>query len=202
MHDRDDPITSAVLSGSAYERLQYTEGSLLAVPIPRALTLQATLLASLALILPLYALFPATIHQYVPTTDPFLASPKLLVLGFFGWSMQLLAAASLVAMACYRLRREPLSERQARTLVDVQQIATGMSLVTGGLAIAVTLAIVALGTGGEPAVGAYLSNVAASNPFVEMELGVSVGHLAALSVAGSLLVLGIRAVVVRLLVRT
>lgn len=194
-----DRIINAVLSGSAYERLQYTERGVFAVPTPRTLAIQVALLATLATVFPLYTLFPSAVAAHVPTMDPFAASPKLLVIGFFGLSMQVFAAVLLAGLTAYRLRNAPLSEGQAHTVFDVERIATGLSVVTGGVAVFVTIAIVALGVAGAGTLGTYLSAVAETNPFIQMDIGLTVAHFSGLSVVGAVGVLGIRAVVVRAL---
>lgn len=199
MHDRDDRIADAILSGSAYERLQYTERGLFAVATPRALAIQAALLLTLATVLPLYALFPDGVAAHVPTLDPFAASPKLLVLGFFGLAMQLMAAALLAVLTGYRLRNAPLSEAQARTVFDIQRIATGLSIFTGGLAVFVTVGIVTLGAAGGEALETYLADVAGTNPFEAIEAGVTVGELGAVSVLGAGCILLLRWGVLRVL---
>lgn len=199
MHDRDDRITDAILSGSAYERLRHTERGLFAVATPRALAIQAALLLTLSAVLPLYALFPESVSAHVPTMDPFAASPKLLVLGTFGLAMQVLAALLLAGLTYYRLRNAPLSEGQARTVFDVQRIATGLSLFTGGIAVFITVGIVTLGAAGNGALEQYLTTVAGTNPFEPIPVGVTVGQLGVASVLGAVCILLLRWGVLRLL---
>lgn len=190
-----DPITDAILSESAYERLRYTEG-VITVPVSRVLIYQAVLLALLATILPLYAFYPPSVGEYVPTLDPFLAAPKLLVLGLVGWVTEVTAALLLAGLWEYRRRRGPLTEAQARTVFDVEQIAAGLSIVTGGLAIVVTVGLVSLGVFGGSTVAIYLERVAGADVFAQTA-GVSIGHLSMLSLLACLVVLGIRTVLGR-----
>lgn len=191
MSDSDDPIAESVLSESVYERLRYTEG-IITIPVSRVLVIQAALLAALALIWPLYALYPGAIAAHVPTLDPFGATPKLLFLGLVGWATELAAALLLAGLWHYRQRNAPLSEETARTIYDVEQIAAGLSIVTGGLAIAVTVSLVSIGVFGEAAITAYLDGIAGDDVFTQTGLGLSVGHLAMLSVLSSVLVLLLR----------
>lgn len=197
MSNRDDRIADAILSESPLERIQYTDRGPLAVPASRGLAIQAILLVFLATVLPLYALFPEGVSAYVPNLDPFEASPKLLIMGFFGFVTQVTAALFLAVLAGFRLRNAPLSESQARAVLDVQRIAAGLSVVTGGLAILVTVATVAVGAAGTGPLEAYLSSVAGSNPFAGIDVGVTVGHLGIVSAVGALAVLVVRHVVVR-----
>ncbi|MEF8883297.1 MAG: hypothetical protein V5A34_12325 [Halapricum sp.] len=191
MSDETDPITDAVLSESAYERIRYTEG-IITQPVLRTLTFQAGLLALLASILPLYAFYPSSVSEHVPTLDPFLAAPKLLFLGLVGWVTEVSAALLLAGLWYYRQRRVPLTEAQARTVFDVEQIAAGLSIVTGGLAIVVTVGLVAIGVFGEATMATYLGSIAGDDVFAQTATGISVGHLSMLSGLGCLVVLAIR----------
>lgn len=191
MSDSSDPITESVLSDSAYERLRYTEG-IITIPVSRVLAIQAGLLAGLALIWPLYALYPGAIAAHVPTLDPFGAAPKLLLLGVVGWVTELAAALILAGLWYYRQQHAPLSEESARTIYDVEQIAAGLSIVTGGFAIVATVALVSIGVFGEAAITAYLQGIAGDDVFAQTSHGLSVGHLAMLSVVSSALVLLLR----------
>ncbi|QSG10263.1 hypothetical protein [Halapricum desulfuricans] len=192
MDDRpsDDPITDAILSTSQYERLRYAEG-IITVPVSRVLTYQAVLLALLASILPLYSLYPPTIGAHVGTLDPFLAAPKILFLGLVGWVIEVASALALAALYWYRVGHEPLEEGTARAIVNLEQIAIGLSLVTGGLAIGATVALVSLGVFGGSLLSTYLTDVAGTNVFAHGGT-LSVGHLAVLSVLGCLVVVSIR----------
>lgn len=199
MTDRDDPITNAILSDSRYEQLHYDDWSVFSISPTRAMVVQAAFLGALALILPLYVIYPETISEYLPTLDPFVASPKILMLGAIGWSIEIFAAVLMVGLYYYRVRKQPLDDDQARTVFDIQQIAAGLSLVTGGLAIAVTVGLVALGAVGEDAISAYLSVVAGGDIFAQMDLGFSIGHLAVLSLTSCVGILAIRWVLLRAL---
>jgi hypothetical protein len=195
MHDSDDPITTAVLSGSTYERLRVTEGSLFTIRPRKAMAIQALLLSALALVAPLYLLFPDSVAPLIPTTDPVTATPKLLVLGLFGWGLEVMAAVMMVGLYRYRTTRQPLSESQARTIFDVERISAGLSIVTGGLAIAFTVGIVALGVGGESTLGVYLESVAGGNIFEQLSVAFSVAHLSVVSAIGAVVVVALRWVV-------
>ncbi|WP_262179563.1 hypothetical protein [Haloarcula laminariae] len=168
-----DHIASAILSGSTYERVRYQRHSFLRQSVPRTLMLQSALLATLVALLPMYGLFPTSVAGYLPATDPAVASPKVLLLGVFGGVLELLGAALLVGTALYRIRRRPLTESQAHTMLDIEDFARYVGLGTGGLAILLTVALFAVGLGGGPAVGAYVETVGA-NPFVASGMGLPV----------------------------
>jgi hypothetical protein len=186
----DDRITDAVLSGSAYERLRLQRPTYFTQSVPRKLTWQSVLLGGLALLLPLYLLFPATVAEYLPTTDPVLASPKVIVLGLVGAGIELFAATLLVGVTLFRLRHHPLSESQARTVLNVEDFASYVGFGTGGMAIAITLLYFGLGLAGGDAIASYVTTMDGINPFVDSGLGLSVAELAVVSFAGCLGLLG------------
>ncbi|MFB6178455.1 MAG: hypothetical protein ABEI77_01870 [Halorientalis sp.] len=185
----DDHITDAILSGSAYERLRVQRPTYFTQPIPSKLTAQSVLLAGLALLLPLYLLFPATVAEYLPATDPALASPKDLLLGLVGAGVELFAAVLLVGTALVRIRWYPLSESRARTVLNVEDFASYLGFGTGGMAIAITMAYFVLGLAGGRAIAGYVTAMDGINPFVDSGLGLSVVELAGLSFVGCLCLL-------------
>ena len=99
----DDNITSAILSGSTYERLRYERHSFFRQSVPQTLRLQSAMLGLLALLLPIYGLFPDSIASFLPAADPAVASPKVLLLGAFGGLLELVGATVLVGAAVYRV---------------------------------------------------------------------------------------------------
>jgi len=169
----DDRITSAILSGSTYEQVRYERHSFLRQSVPRTLMLQSALLGLLVALLPMYGLFPSGVAGFLATVDPATASPKVLLLGVFGGLLELFGAVLLIASALYRLRRAPLTESQAHTALDVEDFARYVGLGTGGLAILLTLAVFAVGLGGEGAVSTYVET-AGANPFVASGLGIPI----------------------------
>lgn len=169
----DDHIASALLSGSTYEKVRYQRHAVLRQSVPRTLMLQSALLGLLVALLPMYGLFPASVAGYLPATDPTVASPKVLLLGAFGGLLELLGAVLLVGAALYRLRRAPLTESQAHTVLDVEDFARYVGLGTGGLAILLTVCLFAVGLGGGVAVDSYVGT-AGANPFGTSGLGLPV----------------------------
>lgn len=172
--DIDDQITDSILSDNTYERVRYERHSFLRQTVPRTLALQSAFLGLLAILLPVYGLYPEGVAQFLPAVNPEVASPKVLLLGTFGGLLQVFGAVLLVGTAAYRLRKGPLTERQAHAALDVEDFARYVGLSTGGLAIILTVALFAVGLGGEGAVSAYIST-AGANPFVDSGFGISVG---------------------------
>ena len=183
----DDRITSAILSGSTYERVRYERHSFLRQSVPRTLTLQSAFLALLAILLPMYGLFPESTVAYLPAVDPHVASPKVLLLGAFGGLLELVGAALLVAAAVYRVRRAPLSESEAHAALDAEDFARYVGLGTGGLAILLTLLLFTVGLGGESAVGSYVAT-AGANPFASSGFDLPVATVSLLSFGASVTV--------------
>jgi len=184
----DDHITSAILSGSTYERVRYERHSVLRQTVPRTLTLQSALLGWLAILLPMYGLFPESVAGFLPAVDPAVASPKVLLLGAVGGLLQVLGATLLVGAAVYRVRLAPLTEAQAHTALDVEDFARCVGPGTGGLAILLTVCLFAVGLGGESAVSAYVAT-AGANPFVDSGFGLPVATVSLVAFGASVAVL-------------
>lgn len=187
----DDRITDAVLSGSAYERLRVQRPTYFTQSVPTKLTWLSVLLAGVALLLPLYLLFPGTVTTYLPATDPMLASPKVIMLGLVGTGIELFAATLLVGTALFRIRCYPLSEPQARTVLNVEDFAAYIGFGTGGMAIGITLCYFLLGLAGGEAIASYVTTMDGINPFVDSGIGLSVAELAVVSFLGCLGLLGV-----------
>jgi len=188
----DDRITNALLGDSAYERLRLQRRTYFSQSIPTKLTWQSLLLAGLALLLPLYALFPETVGAYVPGTDPVTASPKVLVLGLIGAGVELFTAALLVGAGLYRIRRHPLSEGQARIVLNVEDFASYLGFGTGGLAIGITVVYFLLGVAGGGAVESYVRAMNGVNPFAASGIGLSVAELATFAFVGCVVLMTFR----------
>ena len=184
----DDPIRQRVLSDSAYDRVRTERFSHFKQPVPKKLGVQCVLIGALALTLPLYGLFPSGAAEYLPTVDPSVASPKVLLMGLFALATELGTAALLVGVALYRVRKEPLTEDQAVSLFTTETFATYLGFGTGGLATVVLLSLFALGLGGESTLGAYVAAMDGTNPFRTSGLGVTVEMFATVALAGALAV--------------
>lgn len=183
----DDSITRAFLSGSTYERVRYERHSYLRQSVPRTLALQSALLGALALLLPIYGLYPDSVAAFLPAPDPAVASPKALLLGLFGGVLQLLGATLLVGSVLYRLRLAPLTERQAHAALNAEDFARYVGLGTGGLAIVLSLCLFAVGLGGGDAVSSYIAAMG-RNPFVDSGFDVSVASVSLFAFAASVTV--------------
>jgi hypothetical protein len=181
-----DPILDRVLSDSAYERERLQRFSHFKQPIPQKLALQGALLGSLALLIPLYSLYPASSAPYLPSMDPVVASPKVLFLGVFGAAVELGTATLLVGAALYRVREEPVTDDQAHSILNVETFASYLGFGTGGVVIALTLAFFALGLGGAETLAWYVSLTDGVNPFTATGMPISVGHLGTVALAGAL----------------
>jgi hypothetical protein len=183
----DDRITDALLSDSAYERVRFERHSYFRQTVPRTLALQSALLGLLALVLPMYGLFPESATSFLPAADPSVASPKVLLLGVFGGLFQLLSAVLLVGAVCYRVTMTPLSESQANKVLNVEDFARYVALGTGGLAILVTVCLFAVGLGGGPAIQSYVE-VVGRNPFAASGFDIAVSTVSLLAFVASVLV--------------
>lgn len=183
----DDTIAQAIISGSTYDRLRYERHSYLRQTVPRTLALQSALLGALALLLPMYGLYPDSTAAFLPAVDPAVASPKVLLLGLFGGFLQLFGATLLVGSVLYRVRLAPLTERQAHAALNAEDFARYVGLGTGGLAIVLSLCLFAVGLGGGEMVSSYIAAMG-RNPFVDSGFGVSVAAVSLFAFAASVAV--------------
>lgn len=190
--DTDDTITRAMLSDSAYEQLRYQRETFFSGSIPQKLTRQGLLLGGLALLLPLYVLFPATVAEYVPSVDPTLASPRVVLLGLVGAGIELFAAVLLVGAALYRIHHHPLSRDQATTVLNVEDFSAYVGFGAGGMAIGLTVVYFLIGLSGGQAIENYVRAMDGVNPFAASGVGLSVAELAVFSFIGCILLLMLR----------
>jgi len=188
----DDPILERVLSDSAYDRVRTERFSHFKQPVARKLAVQSALLGVLALALPLYLLYPSDAAAYLPSTDPATASPIILFIGAFALVVQLGTAALLAGSALYRVRNEPLTEDQAIEAFNVENFAAYFGFGTGGLAIVMTMCMLALGLGGESTLGAYVETMDGTNPFASSIYALPLGLLGTTALAASAVVLAAR----------
>jgi hypothetical protein len=173
----DDPIASALLGGSTYERLRARRYSLFKQSLPRKLALQSAVLGALALVFPLAVTLPSSARSLFPGGEPLSAAPKILVLGAYAGVIEVVAAAGLVYVGYRRLRSDDtLSEGEARTLLNVEDVASMISLVTGAAAVAAVDGFFLLAHGGD-AMAAFLA-AGGENPFAGTPIPVTVPGIA------------------------
>lgn len=190
--DSGDRITDAVLSNSAYERVRALRASPFGASLGTTITRLAAMLAILSLVLPLFAVFPASTRPYLTSLDPTQAAPKVLLLGVYGGIMVTLAASLLVWVGVTRIRSAPVDERRATHMVDVETFATYVGYGLGGASITITMGYFCMGLVGGGAVGGYVSAMGGLNPFAEAEVGIPVAYVAATAFSLAVVLLGIR----------
>ncbi|MFT4963663.1 MAG: hypothetical protein ACI9PP_000940 [Halobacteriales archaeon] len=169
-----DPIASALLSDSHYERLRARRYSLFDTSIPQTLALQGVVLGALALVLPLAMTLPATVRALFPEGTPLWSTPKIMLLGSYAGAIETAAVLGLVYVGYCRYRRQgELSEHEARRLLNVKDVATMIGLVTGAAAVVALDGFFLLGHAGGEAISAFLA-AGGENPFAATPLPVSV----------------------------
>lgn len=177
---RDDTdeysITDDIVSDSPYRRKRAERWAQFSAPLQTKIAWKSGIMAALILVLPLYQLFPraSEIAWLGPAAD---ASPKVLLLGVVGLGIESVTGTVLVAVGLYRLHAGPVDEDTAATLLDLEDTAASIGLVSGGLAVLVTLAYFVLGAFGSGVIVDYVA-VFGANPYVDSGTGVTVGHLA------------------------
>jgi len=181
-----DPVLEAVLSDSAYDEVRVKRRQVAVRPPREKLAIQSVLLAALALLVPVYALYPTTVAGYVDHLNPVAAAPKIALLGLFTVGVEVGTGVLLAGATMYRYRCRPLSKKTARTVIDVETFASYVGLGTGGFAAALTVGLFLLGLGGQSTVETYVGLVGA-NPFVASGTGITVAVVGVAATAGSLL---------------
>lgn len=174
----EDPVAAALLSESQYERLRVGRYSLFTQSIPQKLALQGVVLTLLALVWPLAATLPASTRALFPGGDPLTATPKILLLGAYAGAIEAVAALGLAYVGYCRLRRgDELSERDARHLLTVEDVASMISLVTGLAAVVAVDGFFLLGHAGDRAMTAFFA-AGGENPFAATPIPVTVPGIA------------------------
>ena len=174
-----DPIASALLSDSHYERLRARRYSLFDTSIPRTLALQGLVFGTLALVLPLAMTLPASARGLFPGGDPIASTPKIMLLGAYAGAIETVAAAGLVYVGYRRYRRHgTLSEHEARRLLNVKDVASMIGLVTGTAAVVALDGFFLLGHAGQGALSAFFA-AGGENPFAATPIPVTVVSIAA-----------------------
>lgn len=174
----DDPIAAAFLGESHYERLRARRYGLFKQSIPHKLALQGLVLATLALVYPLAITLPASARELFPGGNPLASTPKILLLGAYAGTIEIVAVFGL-AYVGYRVHRDrgDLDEREAHRLLNVEDVASMISLVTGAVAVAAVNGFFLLGHAGPDAMSAFLA-AGGKNPFAATPIPVSVTGIA------------------------
>ncbi|ELZ83189.1 hypothetical protein C453_14326 [Haloferax elongans ATCC BAA-1513] len=174
----DDPIASALLGQSAYERVRVRRRSLFKQHLAYKLALQSAIFGALALVLPLAMTLPASTQRLFPGGEPLSSAPKILVLGAYAGAIEAVAALGLVYVGYQRVQRgDVMSEGEAAHLLNVEDAATMISLVTGAAAVVTLDGFFLLGHAGQELLAGYLA-AGGGNPFAGTEIPVSVPAVA------------------------
>lgn len=185
--DVDDPVTDALVSDSVYERVRVERPALFDRPIPRKLRWQAGLLFALATVLPLLRVVPPGVRSLFPAGDPASTVTKVLAVGLIGGAVTFIAGLWLIAVAVFRERvRGSMTEHRAHTLLSLEEVASALGFVNGGLAIAITLGFHLLGLGGMERIGRYIE-VAGLNPFAGVGVAIPASTVTTAAAIGGLL---------------
>jgi hypothetical protein len=182
--ERVDRVTDALMDGSAYERLRFERYSVFKQSIPRKLHLQSVLLFGLAAVLPVMAALPAEVRAALPSESVAAASPKIILLGLVGGATVFVCGLGLAMLAAARLQLEGrMTESQAETILSLEEVASLIGLIIGGVSILLTLCYVLLGYVGADAIEAYVRTVG-RDPFVASGVGIPVVTVAASAFVG------------------
>ena len=176
MMSDDDSLSErlheVVEGGTTYERKRMERGMSLTRCIPEKLTYQSLLFGALALMYPMYALSGADTLTYLPTLDPGLATPKILLLALASYTFELIAMTLFLLTALYHIRHDPIDENQAVTLINFEGVATWVAFGTGALGVLVTLSISMIGLTGH--LDTYVDVMDGTNPFEAVAFPITV----------------------------
>ncbi|MFC7137055.1 hypothetical protein [Halobaculum litoreum] len=183
---RDDPIASALLSDSAYERVRYQRFGWFKQSVTRKLTLQSYLLHVLAGVLPVLALLPAELRRAYFGGPVAAAAPKVGLVALVAVGVVAAGGLGLVAVAAIRLARgDDFDEHTAHSVLNLEDLGSMVGLATGGVATVATYTFVLLGFGGVDTVRAWV-DFGGGNPYAPSGVSLDVA-----TVAVTALVLGV-----------
>lgn len=165
-------LHEVVEGGTMYERKRLERGMSLTRRIPEKLTYQSLLFGALTLMHPMYALSGAGSLAYLPTVDPALATPKVLLLALASYTFELIAMTLFLLTALYHIRHDPIDETQAGTLINFEGVATWVAFGTGALGVFITLGIFTIGLTGH--VDTYVNVMDGTNPFEAVAFPITV----------------------------
>lgn len=153
-------IEQAVLEGTAYELIRAQHGLTAVAPIPTKIRWCGGLLFVGALLFPIVLLLPESVHEAsfdgTPLSYP-LGVALLLIVGVG----PLTFGGVGLSYVHYRIERTAsISEDQAWTLVGLEDVFSGLAILTGGLAVFATVLLALVGLAGvEPVTAAQSSGV-------------------------------------------
>lgn len=174
----DDPIASAILSDSVYERLRAGRFSWFKQPLSRKLTIQGYLLHVLAAVLPILALLPPDVKRTYFRTSVVDAAPKVAVLAFVAVIVIGVAGVGLSAIGAFRLwRRDDFDEHTAKSILDFEDLCSMFGLATGTVATVATYLFVLVGFTGVDTLGAWIAS-GGGNPYAPSGFGIDIGTVA------------------------
>jgi hypothetical protein len=151
----EDPVASALVDGTTYERVRARRISTFAQPIPRKLHRLGWLLFALAAALISTAALPRATTTTL-AADPFGTTTKLSVLAAIAGSVAAAMGVALVANGFVHGRLEPMDEATAESLLALEEMASVIGFTIGGVLAALAVAIILAAHAGPQPVEALL----------------------------------------------
>lgn len=184
----DDPsgdhVTDALMGGSAYERLRFERYSVFKQSIPQKMHFQSALLFGLAAVLPVMAALPADVREALNANEVAAASPRVILLGLLGGALVFVCGIGLATLGFVRLKLgSSITESQAETMLNLEEVASLLSLIIGGISIVLTICYALMAHGGMGTIQAYVRTVG-RDPYVASGFDVSVVAVAASAFVG------------------
>lgn len=159
----EDPVASALVDGTTYERVRVQRMSTFAQPIPRKLHRLGWLQFALAAAMVSTAALPRATTTTL-AADPFGTTTKLSVLAAIAGTVAAAMGVALVVNGLVSERLEPMDEATAESLLALEEMASLIGFTIGGVLAALAVAIVLVAHGGPEPVEALLT-VTKTSPY-------------------------------------
>ncbi|MES3518122.1 MAG: hypothetical protein PPP58_10700 [Natronomonas sp.] len=173
---------------STYEFVRSQGGVLTALSIPGKIRLAGVASLAAAGMLPLLYLLPEGVRELYFDVEPVAATIGIALVAGLGIGNLLAGGVGLVALVVRRANTEEMTESRAWSLVGLEGICSGLILITGLLAVAVTLGLAGLGFAGtelvETAAGVGVQ------PYATVAYDISVGSIAVFGLVSGVVLLG------------
>lgn len=127
----DDPLTSALVDGSTYDRIRATRISTFKWPIRQKLFRLGGLSAGLAAVILSLAGLPPRVVEFLPA-DPYAVLTRVILVAGIAVSVIAVSGGLLVIAEVARRRLEPMDEARAEAILAFEEMWSLIGFVIGG----------------------------------------------------------------------
>ncbi|SFB69179.1 hypothetical protein SAMN05444422_101224 [Halobiforma haloterrestris] len=154
----EDKYTRLVLEGSEYELLRARWGMFSRWSIPQKIRGCSFLLFAASAMFPIMFSLPGAVQERYLGVDVAASQVGFTALTLFSVGCLVGSSVGLAVLAGYRDRLDDISERQAWSLVGIEDLFSGLGLVTGLLGVVATLVLAAIGHAGVETIDALVAS--------------------------------------------